>query len=432
MLDRRTFLGALASGCLAGLAVGRARAAAAKKLVIVQFGGGARSRETIDDPKHEHIPHLWHQLIPAGTLFDNLRVEGPVVHPNSTAALFTGHWEYADFDWAQPPRHPTIFELYRRATGSPDTAAWAFVYASILARTGESKTLGTRFAANVVVPPTIPRATAEEFDGWLARAKATGSPEAEAAALRRAAGLVRKTSRFDLQGLRSPDARAFVEERIALWKRAGQASTSHDEFLAESAIACLRRFAPEVLAVCFGEMDCAHYGSWSRYVEAIARTDALTFRLWHAVEQLPAYRGCTRFIVVPDHGRELERPDGQATSTTATSTRTPALTRAAGASSCWCWGRERSRAGGSRRPSRSPPWPRPASTTSACARATALRQRRGSSGKCLPRSPRTSGQRQCDPGGELVIAGPPQAWWCHPPRRRPGRPCPASCPRSLW
>jgi hypothetical protein len=72
----------------------------------------------------------------------------------------------------------------------------------------------------------------------------------------------------------------------------------------------MERFAPAVLAVCFGEIDCAHYGSWTRYVEAIRRTDELTHRLWQAANTLTAYRGRTLMLVLPDHGRELERPGG--------------------------------------------------------------------------------------------------------------------------
>jgi hypothetical protein len=183
------------------------------------------------------------------------------------------------------------------------------VYASILARTGESKTLGSRFAANVVVPPTIPRTTAEEFDGWIDDARATGSRQAEAEALHRAARLVRETSHFSLDGFRSPEARAFVEQQITAWKRS-QGTISHDAFLADAALACMDRFAPDVLAICFGEIDCAHYGSWSRYVEAISHTDSLTFRLWQATTRHPAYQGRTLFLILPDHGRELEHPGG--------------------------------------------------------------------------------------------------------------------------
>jgi hypothetical protein len=110
-------------------------------------------------------------------------------------------------------------------------------------------------------------------------------------------------------GLRSATARAFVEAGYAAWK-AGRGTTSHDAFLTEQAVACMRTFAPDVLAVALGEIDCAHYGSWSRYVEAIRRTDALVGRLWRATQGLAAYRDQTLVLILPDHGREMERPGG--------------------------------------------------------------------------------------------------------------------------
>jgi len=114
---------------------------------------------------------------------------------------------------------------------------------------------------------------------------------------------------LNLTGLRSSAARSFVETEYETWK-AGNGTTSHDAFLAGQAVACMKRFEPDVLAVAFGEIDCAHYGSWSRYVEAIERTDELTWRLWNAVEELGAYHGKTLMLILPDHGRELERADG--------------------------------------------------------------------------------------------------------------------------
>jgi len=60
--------------------------------------------------------------------------------------------------------------------------------------------------------------------------------------------------------------------------------------------------------VAFGEIDCAHYGSWSRYVEAISRTDELTWRLWRETRELADYRGRTLMLILPDHGRELDGP----------------------------------------------------------------------------------------------------------------------------
>lgn len=281
------------------------------KLLIVQFGGGVRSSETISDPQHRFIPRLWNKLVPCGTLFTNLRIEGKVVHPNSTGSMLTGHWEWDHLDWEQPVAHPTVFEIWRRATEASDLKTWAFVYASILAKAGESSTpgYGPAFAANVVVPPTIPRAAAEQMDRLLRAAAATGDAAKELEAARACAALARAQSRLWLAGLRSQEARAFIQRHFAAWQ-AGSGSTSHDAFLADAALACLRAYAPDVMAVCFGEIDCAHYGSWSRYVEAIQRTDALTARLWEAVQSLPAYRDRTLMLVLPDHGRELEESGG--------------------------------------------------------------------------------------------------------------------------
>jgi hypothetical protein len=321
-MKRREFLQRMfAVGATAGLAPLQAvadddepppsAATGVRKVIVVQFGGGTRYCDTVGDPGHRHIPRLWNDLVPRGTLFTNMRVEGKVVHPNSTGSMMTGHWEWADLDWSRPVAHPTIFEVYRRTTGASDLKAWAFMYASILAKAGESLApgFGPACAANVVVPPTIPRSTAETMDRLMAAAAASGNEAAGAEAAKECAALARETSRIAESGLRSDAARAFVRKQFAAWK-ASDGSTSHDTFLTDGAIACMKEHAPDVLAVCLGEIDCAHYGSWSRYVEAIARTDALTWRLWETAQSLPAYQGRTLMLILPDHGRELDSSDG--------------------------------------------------------------------------------------------------------------------------
>jgi len=284
-------------------------APAQRKLIVVLFGGGTRSSESIDDPTHRYIPHLWNEMIPRGALFTNMRVEHKVVHPNSAGSIMTGHWEWDDIDWTRPVAHPTIFEICRKARRAPDTAAWAFVYASILAKTGESLApgYGKAYAANVVEPPTIPRTTAEEMDRRMQNAASLGSADAEAKAAEACARLARQTSCMSVDGMRSKEAKSFLDAEYARWK-ADSDSTSHDAFLTDRAIACMHTFAPDVMTVDFGEIDCAHYGSWSRYVEAIRRTDELTWRLWRATEEIEQYRGRTLLLILPDHGRELDRP----------------------------------------------------------------------------------------------------------------------------
>jgi len=284
---------------------------AERRLIVVLFGGGTRSSESMADPEHRYIPRLWKELVPQGTLLSNMRVEHRVVHTNCNASIKTGHWEYDDLDWSKPPRHPTIFEIVRKERNLPDTAAWTFVYASILAQTGRSEAdgYGRRFAANVVEPPTISRAAAEEMERLMTAARVSGSPEGEREAATRCARLARSASRIADGGLRSAPARAWLQERYRAWRDA-DGTTSHDAFLADCACDCMKRFSPRVMSVDFGEIDCAHYGSWSRYVEAIRRTDELTWRLWRTAQSLPGYRGATLMLVLPDHGRQLDGPGG--------------------------------------------------------------------------------------------------------------------------
>jgi len=283
------------------------------KVIIVLFGGGTRSSETIDDPSHKYIPNLWNKMVPKGTLFSNMRVEGKVVHPNSAGSVVTGHWEWEDIDWSKPVKNPTIYEIYRKARRENDTSAWAFVYASILTKTGYSldKNYGPKYGANVVVPPTISRAAKEQIDQLMQKAAASGTKESEIAAARKCASIAKQKSQIDFADLRSTAARQFMQKQYDKWK-SSNGSTSHDAFIADCAIASMKKFAPSVISVDFGEIDCAHYGSWSRYVDAIARTDELTFKLWQTTQQLKEYRDNTLMLILPDHGRQADHPDDPA------------------------------------------------------------------------------------------------------------------------
>lgn len=298
-------------GRCAERAVNAPRKPRQRKLIVIVFGGGTRSSEAIDDPEHRYIPRLWNDMVPRGTLLTNMRVEGKVVHPRSTGSIMTGHWEYDDNDWTRPVVQPTIFEQYRREAGADDTKAWAFVYASILAQTGESLSPehGERFAANVLTPPTIPRTTGDQIRATMQDAQQSGSHDRQVEAARACADLARQHALLAENGLRSEAARRFVAEEHRAWITERE-TTSHDHYLARRAIACMKHFSPDVISIAFGEIDCAHYGSWSRYVEAIRRTDHLTHAIWQTVQQLDAYRDNTTMLILPDHGRELDGPEG--------------------------------------------------------------------------------------------------------------------------
>src|SRR5258707_7856309 len=66
----------------------------------------------------------------------------------------------------------------------------------------------------------------------------------------------------------------------------------------------MSRLAPPLLLVNFWDIDVAHFGAYSLYLEAIRRTDRLAHGLWQHAQSLPSYLDRTTLIVVPELGRD--------------------------------------------------------------------------------------------------------------------------------
>jgi hypothetical protein len=80
--------------------------------------------------------------------------------------------------------------------------------------------------------------------------------------------------------------------------------TSGDELTYFMTMEIMSRLAPPLLLVNFWDIDVAHFGAYSLYLEAIRRTDRLVHGLWQHAQSLPAYRERTTLIVVPEMGRD--------------------------------------------------------------------------------------------------------------------------------
>ena len=82
------------------------------------------------------------------------------------------------------------------------------------------------------------------------------------------------------------------------------APTSGDELTFFMTREIMNRLAPSLLVVNFWDIDVAHYGAYSLYLDAIRRTDRLVHELWQHAQSLPRYRDRTTLIVVPELGRD--------------------------------------------------------------------------------------------------------------------------------
>jgi arylsulfatase A-like enzyme len=66
----------------------------------------------------------------------------------------------------------------------------------------------------------------------------------------------------------------------------------------------MREFAPRLLLVNFWDMDVAHWGSYSLYLQAITKTDRLCGMLWEEVQGNPQYKDKTTLLILPELGRD--------------------------------------------------------------------------------------------------------------------------------
>jgi hypothetical protein len=72
----------------------------------------------------------------------------------------------------------------------------------------------------------------------------------------------------------------------------------------------MRQFAPSILWITLHDIDIAHAGTFSLYVDAIRRTDRLCADIWSMIQSDPEYAGRTSMFVLPDFGRDSDETPG--------------------------------------------------------------------------------------------------------------------------
>ncbi len=91
--------------------------------VFIVVIDGSRYSETFG-AEDKYIPHIWNKLRSEGTIFTNFRNEGYTNTIPGHSSIVTGVWEYLTNDGCEPPKHPTIFECYRKQRNIPEEKVW--------------------------------------------------------------------------------------------------------------------------------------------------------------------------------------------------------------------------------------------------------------------------------------------------------------------
>jgi hypothetical protein len=302
--NRRDFLRsaagiALGTSLMSASPLVRGAAAVGKrKIIVITFGGGARDQETFAPEGQENIPNLLNELAPQSSFFTHVVNQGILGHYVATASLATGVYETLNNFSAVPPEHPTVFEYFRKDLHRPVSDAWVVAPSNGFNRIGESdyRSYGPGMGARVVLPKHLLAAAGSGADyGHLLR----DNYETPLYTPPLAGG------EFELQQLE-----LVLKLSVEDFKAHARTLSSPDELSVYIARRLMRQEAPSLLWITMHDMDIAHSGAYSLYVDAIRRTDRLCAELWKAVQSEPEYAGNTTLMILPDFGRDGDEDAG--------------------------------------------------------------------------------------------------------------------------
>jgi len=284
-----------ASPFLRGEAVAKKR-----KVVVVTFGGGARDQETFAPEGQENIPHMMRELVPQSSFFTQVTNHGILGHYVATASLATGVYETFNNFATVPPDHPTVFEYFRKDLRRSSSDAWVVAPSNGFNRIGGSdcRSYGPGVSARVVLPK------------HLLKVAGSKSPTDYEHLLRDNYETPLYTPQigggeFELQQLEM-----ILKLSVDDFMAHARTVSSPDELSMFIVKRLMQQESPSLLWVTMHDIDIAHSGSYSLYIDAIQRTDRLCAELWKSVQNEPEYAGNTTMFILPDFGRDADADAG--------------------------------------------------------------------------------------------------------------------------
>jgi hypothetical protein len=271
-----------------------------QKVVVVTFGGGARDEETFAPDGQENIPNLINQLIPQSTFFTQVVNRGILGHYVATASLATGAYETIDNFASLPPQNPTVFEYYRKALKRPANDAWVIAPSNGFNRIGESdhRSYGSGMGAAVILPKRLLSAALTGSDADYKHLLSDNyetplyTPEVS-------------NSEIHLQQLEQ-----ILRLSVSDFTAHARSLSSPDELSVYIARQLMRELAPSLLWITLHDIDVAHSGAYSLYIEGIRRSDRLCAELWKDIQANSEYAGKTTMFILPDFGRDSDGDSG--------------------------------------------------------------------------------------------------------------------------
>jgi hypothetical protein len=271
-----------------------------RKVIVVTFGGGARDQETFAPEGQQNIPHLLHELAPQSTFFTHMMNQGILGHYVANASLATGTYETLNNFSSVPPDHPTVFEYFRKDLRRPASNAWVVAPSNGFARIGESnsKSFGPGTGARVILPK------------HLLGAASAGASGDYLHLLHDSYETPLYTPQVEGGEVELKQLDAILKLSVGDFTKHARSLSSPDELSIYIAKRLMEQESPSLLWITLHDIDVAHSGAFSLYLDAVQRTDRLCSELWKAVQSNPEYAGRTTMFILPDFGRDGDADTG--------------------------------------------------------------------------------------------------------------------------
>src|SRR5436305_7716194 len=235
-------------------------------------------------------------LIPRASFFTQVVNRGILGHYAAIASLATGAYETINNFASLPPENPTVFEYYRKGLNRPSADAWVVAPSNGFNRIGESshKSYGAGLGARVILPKHLLSAAMSsghaDYEHLLRDNYETPYFTPELAG-----------GEFELQQLET-----LLKLSVDDFKTHARVLSSPDELSLYIARQLMRQVAPSLLWITMHDVDIAHGGTYSLYVDGIRRTDRLCAEVWKIIESEPEYAGRTTLPILPAFGPDAD------------------------------------------------------------------------------------------------------------------------------
>jgi hypothetical protein len=269
------------------------------KVVVVTFGGGARDEETFAPEGQENIPHLLKELIPQSTFCTQVINRGILGHYVATASLATGVYETFDNFADVAPKNPTVFEYYRQGLGRPAHDAWVIAPSNGFNRIGQSDgtLVAPGYGAEVLLPKHLLRAALGSHSTGAADLSYLYQDNFEDPL---------SVSPLGHEDLHLEQMDKVLHVAVDEFIKQAQTLTSADELSVYLLRQLMREVAPGLIWITLHDMDVAHAGAYSLYLDGIRRTDRLCGEIWNSIQSEPEYKDRTTLFILPDFGRDSD------------------------------------------------------------------------------------------------------------------------------